>query len=140
MGGAKKTQVLACCFNGLQNSQDTVLRRLGNEDREKRPMGLIRHSTLGTVDILTHTYMRCSLAMIEAALDSLWNGNKTAVKSFHISSAELLGDRGLTRRKEGDLGLGAAHIADPRHLVPPLGELFTGPWVQCDIQRKHRGV
>ena len=38
--------------------------------------------------------------MAQAALDSLQNGTKTAVKSFQkVHSAELLGDRRLTREK-----------------------------------------
>lgn len=40
-----------------------------------------------------------------------------------LGSAGLLGDRGLDREKVY-LGLGAAHIGNPRYLVLPLRELF----------------
>lgn len=40
-----------------------------------------------------------------------------------LGSAGLLGDGGLDREKVY-LGLGAAHIGNPRYLVLPLRELF----------------
>lgn len=65
--------------------------------------------------------------MAQAALDSLPNITKKTVKSYQkVSSTDMLEDRGLTT--ETQKGLKIADVTDSRHLVPPLGELFTDAW------------
>lgn len=78
--------------------------------------------------------------MAQAALGSLGDGTKMAVKSFQkVSSAALLG-KNLPGRKERGFGVGSAHAGNPKHLVPPLGELVADALIQCNIHSKYRGV